>query len=147
MSTGESGEKKAPARWTRLSLRSKGVVVLTIPLCALVVAQVAIYRVEGDVASVDRRVVRYYDSRAALAQLRLSLSGALAAVSGYENTGERQYAIAFDQARETANQSLNRLPPSAAAPADEGLAKEIRRGQPKNFPPWVRSSNLRATRR
>jgi PAS domain S-box-containing protein len=114
MSVGESGEKKAPARWTRLSLRSKGVVVLTLPLCALVVAQVAIYRVEGDVASVDRRVVRYYDSRAALSQLRLSLSGAMAAASAFEGTGERQYAAAFDQANETASQSLSRLPAPAA---------------------------------
>ena len=126
MLAGESWEKKAPARWTRLSLRSKGVVVLTLPLCALVVAQVAIYRVEGDVASVDRRVVRYYDSRAALAQLRLSLSGAMAAASAYENTGERQYAASFDQARETASQSLSRLP-ATGAPADAGPAAEIRR--------------------
>jgi PAS domain S-box-containing protein len=126
MLAGESWEKKTPAGWTRLSLRSKGVVVLTIPLCALVVAQVAIYRVEGDVASVDRRVVRYYDSRAALAQLRLSLSGAMAAASAYENTGERQYAAPFDQARETASQSLSRLP-AASDPADAGPAAEIGR--------------------
>jgi PAS domain S-box-containing protein len=117
----ESGEKNAQVRWTRLSLRSKGVVVLTIPLSALIVAQVAIYRVEGDVAAVDRGVVRYYDSRAALAQLRLSLNGALAAASAYEATGERQYAAAFEQARETASQSLGRLP------ADEGATAEMRR--------------------
>jgi PAS domain S-box-containing protein len=121
MLVGESGEKNVPARWTRLSLRSKGVVVLTIPLCALVVAQVAIYRVEGDVAAVDRRVVSYYDSHAALAQLRLSLSGALAAASAYEATGERQYAAQFEQARETATQSLRRLP------ADEGPTAEMQR--------------------
>ena len=96
-------------------------------LCALVVAQVAIYRVEGDVASVDQRVVRFYDSRAALAQLRLSLSGALAAASAYENTGERQYAAAFDQARETASQSLSRMPATAGAVADESPTREIRR--------------------
>jgi hypothetical protein len=106
----DSGEKKMPARWTRLSLRSKGVVVLTIPLSALVIAQFAIYRVEGDVASVDRRVVRYYDSRTALSQLRTALSAAQAAVSAYETTGERQYGMVFAQARETVSQTLNRLP-------------------------------------
>src|SRR5580704_17652031 len=109
MLSGPSGEKKSPARWTRLSLRSKGVVVLTIPLSALVIAQFAIYRVEGDVASVDRQVVRFYDSRTALSQLRTSLSGAQAAAGAYENTGERQYGAVFDQAQRTVNQSLNVL--------------------------------------
>jgi hypothetical protein len=50
----------------------------------------------------------------------LSLSGALAAASAYEATGERQYAAQFDQARETASQSLSRLPATTAAAADEG---------------------------
>ncbi|MEI9974675.1 MAG: hypothetical protein WDO73_23070 [Ignavibacteriota bacterium] len=63
-------EKKTPARWTRLSLRSKGVVVLTIPLASLVIAEFAVYRVEADVASVDRQAVGFYDSRTALSQLR-----------------------------------------------------------------------------
>ena len=107
-----------PARWKRLSLRSKGVVVLSIPLAALIFAQLAIYRVEGDVASVDRQVVRFYDSRSALSQLRTSLSAAQAAVSAYENTGERQYAAVFDQAHLTVNQSLGRLPALVDSTAD-----------------------------
>jgi PAS domain S-box-containing protein len=127
MIPGSSGEKKAPARWTRLSLRSKGVVVLTVPLAALIVAQLAIYRVEGDVASVDRQVVRFYDSRTALSQLRTSLSAAQAAVSAYENTGERQYAAVFDQARLTVNQSLGRLPALVASTADAGPSADVRR--------------------
>jgi len=116
-----------PARWTRLSLRSKGVVVLTIPLSALVVAQFAIYRVEGEVASVDRRVVQYYDSRTALSQLRTALSGAQAAMSAYETTGERQYGTVFDQARETASQTLSRMPALIGGTPGQGPAAEIRR--------------------
>jgi PAS domain S-box-containing protein len=127
MLSGPSGEKKTPARWTRLSLRSKGVVVLTIPLSALVIAQFAIYRVEGDVASVDRQVVRFYDSRTALSQLRTSLSAAQAAVGAYENTGERQYAGVFDQARQSVNQSLSRLPSLAGGTANEGPSADVRR--------------------
>jgi PAS domain S-box-containing protein len=123
----DSGEKKLPARWTRLSLRSKGVVVLTIPLSALVISQFAIYRVEGDVASVDRRVVRYYDSRTALSQLRSALSGAQAAISAYETTGERQYGTVFDQARETAGQTVGRLPALVGGTPEDGPAAEIRR--------------------
>jgi len=127
MAEGGSGSKKMPVRWTRLSLRSKGVVVLTIPLSALVVAQLAIYRVEGDVAAVDRRVVRFYDSRAALSQLRISLSGALAAATAFETTGERPYAGAFDQARQTADKSLNRVAELAAGTPDEAPVAELRR--------------------
>ncbi|HEX3748871.1 MAG TPA: PAS domain-containing sensor histidine kinase [Bryobacteraceae bacterium] len=117
---GDGRPKKTPARWTRLSLRSKGVVVLTIPLAALIVAQLAIYRVEGDVASVDRRVVRFYDSRAALSQLRVSLSGAQAAA------GERQFSVAFDQARETAEKALARLAALARGTADQEAVAVIR---------------------
>src|SRR5580704_11649466 len=127
MLSGPSGEKKSPARWTRLSLRSKGVVVLTIPLSALVIAQFAIYRVEGDVASVDRQVVRFYDSRTALSQLRTSLSAAQAAVSAYENTGERQYAGVFDQARQSVNQSLSRLPSLVGGTASDEPSANVRR--------------------
>ena len=127
MTPGSGGEKKVPARWTRLSLRSKGVVVLTIPLAALVIAQFAIYRVEGDVASVDRAVVRFYDSRTALAQLRTSLSSAQAAASAYEDTGERQYAGVFDQARESVSQSLSRLPALVGGTASEGLSADVQR--------------------
>ena len=66
-----AGKESIWKTWSRLSLRSKGVAVLTIPLSALVVAQLAIYQVEGDVASLDQRVVRFYDARAELAQLSL----------------------------------------------------------------------------
>jgi PAS domain S-box-containing protein len=106
-----SGKKSHLSRWTRLSLRSKGVVVLTLPLSALVVAQFAIYRVEGDVAFVDRQMTRFYEARAELSQLRGSLSGADAAVVGYRATGERQFAAMFDQASEAGKQSLKRLSP------------------------------------
>ena len=101
--------------------------VLTIPLAALVLAQFAIYRVEGDVASVDQRVVRFYDARATLSQLRLSLSGAQAAASAYVATGERQFAGVFDQAREAVNQSLKRLSPLIGETVEEGPLAEIRR--------------------
>jgi PAS domain S-box-containing protein len=115
------------ARWTRLSLRSKGVVVLSIPLSALVIAQFAIYRVEGDVAGLDRRLISSYETRSALSQLRVSLSAAQANAAAYAATEERSFATAFDQARDTANRSLSRLAPAAGGAADEAAVSEIRR--------------------
>jgi PAS domain S-box-containing protein len=119
-------ETKRPARRPRLSLRSKGVVVLTIPLSALIVAQFAIYRMEGDAAPMDERAAQFYETRAALSQLRTSLSGALAATGAYVSTGERLFTGQFDQAREATGQSLNRLSKPAGSSADGGTLAEIR---------------------
>ena len=106
----QSVEKKAAApRLPRLSLRSKGVAVLTLPLSALIVAQLAIYEVEGNIQAVDQRVERFYDVRSGLSQLRTSLEGAQAAAGGYLATGDRQYAAIFDQDREDAGKSLDHL--------------------------------------
>ena len=121
-------KKRYLGRWTRLSLRSKGVAVLTLPLSALVLAQFAIYRVEGDFASVDQRVIRFYETRAELLQVRSSLAGAEAAMGGYAATGERQFTVMFEQARDTGNQSLTHLSTLLAGTPDGTTAlAEIRR--------------------
>ena len=123
-----SGEKKSViARWSRLSLRSKGVAVLTIPLSALVVAQLAIYRVEGAAASVDQQLGRFYDTRSAIAQLRISLGGAEAAAGAYASTGDRQFASLFDQARDAGKRALNQLSALLGGTADDAPVAEIRR--------------------
>jgi len=121
------GKKNVLARWSRLSLRSKGVAVLTIPLLALVVAQFAIYQVEGDATLVDQRVVRFHDIRSGLSLLRISLIGAEAAAGGYAATGDRQSAATFDQAREAGNQSLNQLVSLLGGTPDVAALAEIRR--------------------
>src|SRR4051812_48581706 len=107
MANPRTGERKGFwARWARLSLRSKGVVVLTVPLSALILSQLAIYRTEGQMASLDRRVIHFYEMRAELGQLRNCLGAAEASISAFSSTGERQYASMFDQARDTCNQSF-----------------------------------------
>jgi len=103
------GKKGLLARWSRLSLRSKGVSVLTLPLAAFFVALFSIQRVEGDVAGADERVVRFYETRSQLAQLRSSLAAAEAAVGGYVASGEPQFPAMFDEARAAVNKSLGSL--------------------------------------
>src|ERR1700690_581553 len=104
MSPERSVEKKGiPGRWSQLSLRSKGVAVLTLPLLALLIAQLAIYKVEGDVSAVDQRVLHSYESRGELAQLRNSLGAMEAAMSAYSASGDGQFVSLFDQAREAAD--------------------------------------------
>src|SRR5580692_4633902 len=119
--------RKTLARWTRLSLRSKGVVVLTIPLSALVIAQFALYQVEGDVVGHDRQVVSFYETRSALTQLRVSLSSAQADAAAYAAGEEKPFAAAFDEARESVNQALKRLSPESGSAVSEGALAEIRR--------------------
>ena len=120
-----TGKKSYLSRWTRLSLRSKGVVVLTLPLAALVVAQFAIFRVDGNVAAFEQRVVRSHETRAELLQLRSSLGGAEAATGGYLASGERQFGAMFDQARDTSNQSLERLSSLLVWSPEEAAAWQV----------------------
>src|SRR5271165_6634878 len=127
MMSDRSGEKKSMwAGWSRLSLRSRGVAVLTIPLTALAVAQFAIYRAEGDVTAVNERVVRFHETRDELARLVSALKGAETAIGGSMATGDRQHAATFDQARESVNQSLNNLASLLGDSPINGSLPEIR---------------------
>ena len=129
MANPRTGEKKGFwARWARLSLRSKGVVVLTIPLAALILAQIAIYGTEGEMASLDKRVIHFYEIRAELSQLRNCLGGAEASIGAFSSTGERQYASMFDLARDTCNQSMSHLATlMVESPGGPEALKEIKK--------------------
>jgi len=124
-----SGEKKSfLARWSRLSLRSKGVVVLTLPLSALIVAQFAVYGVEGDISSLDKQVLHYNDTRAELSQLHSALGGAEASMAAFLASGEHQFATMFDQSRDSGNQALKLLAPLLAeSPDTAGSWADIKR--------------------
>src|ERR1035441_150416 len=68
----ESNPRRVPNRWWRVSLRAKGVAVLTVPMAALFAALFAIYWVEGDVRLADQTVVGAYTMRAGLTELNSS---------------------------------------------------------------------------
>jgi PAS domain S-box-containing protein len=122
------GKKGIVSRWSRLSLRSKGVTVLTLPLAAFFVAIYSVHQVEGDVAGADERVVRFYETRSQLAQLGSSLVAAEAAAGGYMASGEQQFPAMFDEARATIDKSLNSLSALAGANGDRAAAvSEIKR--------------------
>jgi PAS domain S-box-containing protein len=97
------------ARWARISLRSKGVAVLAVPIAALFVVLVSIYWVEGDVRGADLLVIHHYDTRAELARLRSSLLDAETAARGYAATRDRQFYSSFESARGDIQASLARL--------------------------------------
>src|ERR1017187_7038097 len=115
------------ARWTRVSLRGKSVAVLAVPLAALFAALALIYFAEGDAANADQMVPRFYDTRAALVELRRSLVDAESAMNGYLAAGQDYFLAAFERSRQSVNQSLSDLTRLAGGSGDSPQLIEIRR--------------------
>ena len=107
------------ARWSRLSLRAKGVAALAVPLTALFVALFAVYSIEDQVRGLDLVDMRATETRAQYGQLRTSVADAEAAAGAFSITGERRLQAAYDAARAAAERSLAGLlrdhPENAAA--------------------------------
>src|SRR5690242_9897724 len=102
------------SRWSRLSLRAKGVAVLVAPMAALFIALISIYGVEVAARDAELQVARAYDTRAELLQLHVSVLDAQSAVSGYLAAGGAEFLARFDAARREAEHSLQRLSSLAA---------------------------------
>ncbi len=126
-----SERAEAPTGWlarlTRVSVRGKSIAVLAIPLAALFTALAFIYFAEGDVASADQMVTRFYDTRAALVELRSSLVDAEAAVNGYLAARQDYFLAAFERSRQSVDQSLSDLTRLAGASGDSPELSKIRR--------------------
>src|ERR1035438_7672041 len=98
----------ALSHWWRVSLRAKGVAVLAVPMAALFVALFTISWVEGDVGEADATVVRAYQMRGDLVDLRSSLLDTQTAVWGYLATGEKRFLTIYDASRQAIDQTLSR---------------------------------------
>jgi len=100
---------------------------MAVPLWALFAVLFAVYYVEGDVRVADQMVIRFYDARADLVQVRSSMVDAEAAINGYRATGHQQFLTAFDQARGAINQSLKHLSLLLGDPSSSAALAEIKR--------------------
>jgi PAS domain S-box-containing protein len=100
-------------RW-RVTLRTKGVAVLAIPIVALFSALLAVYRLEVDLQTADRAVVRSYEIRAGLLELRGLLIDAQAGVAHFSATRHERHVAAFDEARRNIGEAQARLIANAA---------------------------------
>lgn len=115
-------------RWSRLSLRARGVAALAVPMAALFSALFAIYWMEGDALEADRIVVRAYETRAELLQLHISLLESETAVSQHLAAGTGPYLPAYQAARASADRSLERLASLVDDdPATAATLEQIRR--------------------
>src|SRR5437763_11845735 len=64
----------AQGRMPRLSLRSKGVAGLTVPMAALFATLFAVYFLENEARHTDQEVARVYEARTQLLELRIRLA-------------------------------------------------------------------------
>src|ERR1035438_4264181 len=96
------------SRWWRVSLRAKGVAVLAVPMAALFVALFTISWVEGDGGEADAMVVRAYQMRGDLVDLRSSLLDAQTAVSGYLATGEERFLSIYHASVQAIGETMAR---------------------------------------
>src|ERR1022692_1527560 len=97
------------ARWSRLSLRAKGVAGLSVPMTALFIAMLSIYRYEGNAPDADLTVMRAYETRSEILQFQVFLLDAETAVSGYLATGDSSRLSSYEAARRSTKRSLARL--------------------------------------
>src|ERR1035438_698212 len=96
------------SRWWRGSLRAKGVAVLAVPMAALFVALFTISWVETEVGEADAVVVRAYQMRGDLVDLRSSLLDAQTAVSGYLATGEERFLSIYHASGQAIGEAMSR---------------------------------------
>jgi PAS domain S-box-containing protein len=96
-------------RWRRLSLRTKGMVALTVPMLALFSALIAICWVEKAAQVADLISANAYDTRAALLQLHVFLLDADASATAYLASGDNRHLASYNSARISANQSLAQI--------------------------------------
>ena len=97
------------ARWSRLSLRAKGVAGLSVPMTALFIAMLSIYWYEGNAPDADLTVMRAYETRSEILQFQVFLLDAETAVSGYLATGDSRRLSSYNAARSSTERSLARL--------------------------------------
>src|ERR1039458_10469792 len=96
------------SRWWRASLRAQGVAVLAVPMAALFVALFTISWVEGDVGEADATVVRAYQMRGDLVDLRSSLLDAQTAVSRVRCAGEKRFLKIYHASVRATGETLSR---------------------------------------
>lgn len=110
------------ARWSRLSLRAKGVVVLVLPLSALMIAIFAMYSAARTGAQNDRAMDSAYDARAELLHIVNVLLDAHAAATTYVANRDSAAAAQVDAAGASVDRSIARLRSSGG----ERMAAEVR---------------------
>lgn len=105
-------EGRAFARLTNLSLGAKGVLVVAIPVCALLLAMVLFYQFERQLRDAQASVERTFDARSALRRIITQMVNAETGIRGFLLTRQPEFLQPYEDARRQlpqAFQDLHRL--------------------------------------
>src|SRR4051812_43815891 len=93
-------------RFPALSLRSKGVAALAVPMAALFVALFSIYMMEKNASQSALEMVQAYETRKELLQTDIGLLDAVSAISAYLVSADAGQLAKYDAARARVQESL-----------------------------------------
>src|SRR5689334_4217058 len=99
---------RSALRWLP-SLSAKGLAVLAVPIAALLGVVATVYWTEGQIREADRNLLRVYQSRAELGQMRRSLVEADSALNAYLVTGRPHHLELLHAARKSVGDTQSHL--------------------------------------
>jgi diguanylate cyclase (GGDEF)-like protein len=125
--TGPRGSRWRKLRWSNLSLRAKGYVVVAIPVAGLLAAQTGFLVAQGGQTRAAEAARHAEETRTSLRSILITALDAETSVRGYLLTQDRAHLYAFRQSVISMPQHLSRLRALATGGAEEAAVGRIER--------------------
>jgi PAS domain S-box-containing protein len=116
-------EGRAFARLTNLSLGTKGVLVVSLPVIALLMAMVVFYQFERQLERAEAAVEQSIEVRAALRRVLVSMVSAETGIRGYMLTGKPEFLVHYRTAETDLPEIFKGLETSLSPEQKERLAQ------------------------
>ncbi len=97
------------APFGNLSLRTKGILVVCVPVCALLAAMVVFYQFQQQTRNAAAQVAHTYQVRSAIRRVTIRLANADSALYGYLLTGRPSFLAGYWEARREIQEPLDAL--------------------------------------
>jgi diguanylate cyclase (GGDEF)-like protein/PAS domain S-box-containing protein len=120
-------ERPRRLRWSNLSLRAKGFVVVAIPVGGLLLAQSALLLAQGASTRADEAAREAAEARTAVRSVLIAVLDAETSVRGYLLTGDRSHLYGYRQAVVALPQHLGRLRRLASRQREKQAVERIER--------------------
>ncbi len=108
-------QQKQRIRLSDLPLGIKGILVVAVPVCALLLAMVVFYRFETGLRVAESDLDRTFMARSELRRLLIDMINAETGVRGYLLTGKREFLEPYERARKELPKTLVELRKTAPA--------------------------------
>jgi diguanylate cyclase (GGDEF)-like protein/PAS domain S-box-containing protein len=120
-------ERPRRLRWSNLSLRAKGFVVVAIPVGGLLLAQSALLLAQDASTRADRAARAAAETRTAVRSVLIAALDAETSVRGYILTGDRSHLYPYRQAATAMPQLMSRLKTLATEPGEAAAVARVER--------------------